>query len=57
MIGSDSFQYTIRDGSGRTATATVTVTVGATTEPVYLGCYNDTFDRDLSGFRFNDFER
>ena len=59
--GSDSFRYTLRDGSSRTASAAVSVTIRATnTGPVYVGCYNDqgrlgsTVGRDLDGFLFEN---
>ena len=60
--GTDTFRYTLRDGSNRTDTGTVTVTVrgSTTTNPVYLGCFRDqgtvgsTNGRDLSGFLLAD---
>lgn len=39
--GGDSFQYTIKDGSGRTASAAVLVTVNGASLPKYLGCFKD----------------
>ena len=57
--GSDSFGYTIKDGSGRTATATVLVTVGGASLPKYLGCFKDRggpfldlSEYDLNGYYF-----
>ena len=55
--GTDTFRYTLRDSSNRTASAAVTVTIRAgNTGPIYVGCYNDqgrlgsTVGRDLDGF-------
>jgi len=63
FTGTDSFRYTAKDSSGRTASAAVSVTVSRTgpEEPVYLGCYadkggtvTDPSENDLNGLFFKN---